>query len=68
MKVGYIQIERMVKNNPQFCSGNTEDFINAFAKEGRKGLPWKQTPPEWPESEMFKSLCTNEIEERRVAE
>lgn len=68
MKIGFIQIERMVKNNPQYCQGNADDFVNAFANEGRENLPWKSTPPAWLESEMFKSLCINEIEMKRGAE
>lgn len=62
-KINLESIERMVENNPQFCKGSADDFINAFAED--KKLPWKSTPPAWLESEMFKSLCLNEIELKR---
>ena len=53
----------MIEENPQYCQGNADDFINAFAED--KNLPWASTPPVWLESEMFKSLCLNEIEMNR---
>ena len=62
-KINLESIERMVANNPQYCAGSADDFINAFAEE--KNLPWKSTPPAWLESEMFKSLCLDEIERNR---
>lgn len=59
-KINLQSINRMIEENPQYCQGNADDFINAFAED--KKLPWASTPPVWLESEMFKSLCLNEIE------
>lgn len=62
-KINLQSIKRMIEENPQYCKGSADDFINAFAED--KKLPWASTPPDWLESEMFKSLCLNEIEMKR---